>query len=192
MRNGIIGVVVGFVLAAAPNTASAQAKQGDREVLVGGNLTSTNSSFARSTNGDFVFGIGYFMTDRFEINVNPIVTISNSGGSGFASGSNTTADFGLSSSAQYFLGAKASKVKPYVGASAVFNSFKTQDRFDPVTFQTQGGSLIDNLFTAGVFGVKNYFTDRAALDLNASYGFNVSHPGDLQLLKVNVGITYLF
>jgi outer membrane protein W len=190
MRNAIIGVVAGVVLAAAPGTASAQAKQGDKEVLVGGNLFAINSTVSTTTQGQFNFGVGYFLTDRFELNVNPVLSITSGSAAGF--GSSTSADLGLASSVQYFFGARTSRVKPYIGGTAIIESFKTQDSFDPFTGRSSGGSLVDNLFTGGTFGVKNYFTDRAALDFKASYGFNPTHAGDFRLLQVNVGITYLF
>ena len=40
--------------------------------------------------------------------------------------------------------------------------------------------------------MKNYFTDRAALDMGASFGFRPNAPSDFQLLRFNIGITYLF
>src|SRR5712692_5652308 len=113
MRRFVVILVVGILATLAPRTASAQAKQGDTELLVGGNLFSVMSSGASITNGQFNFGIGYFVTDRFDV----------------------SGDLGLASAVQYFFGEKASKVKPYVGGTVIVQSFKTRDQ---VSFSPNG------------------------------------------------------
>src|SRR5262245_25493495 len=206
MRRLAIVLAVGILAGLTPRTASAQAKQGDSEVLIGGNLFALTSNNLNTVNGQFQFGYGYFVTDRFEVNVSPVVSVTSSTtttpptfdprtGRILSTGSTTTnidGDLGLGTAVQYFFGAKASKVKPYIGGSLIVQSFKTRQQVDPVTFRTTSGSISDNLYTGGNFGLKNYFTDRAALDFKLSYGVQPSHAKDLQLTQVSVGITYLF
>jgi len=194
MKQGAVWfVVLGMLALAAPQRAYAQAKQGDKEVQAAGNVFSVLSSGSSLTNGQFQFGVGYFLTDRLEIAVTPVVSITgtkqttptfNSRGQiiGSSSTTNVDADMGVSTNMQYFFGASSSKVKPYVGTTFIVESFKTGD----------GGSLADNTFLGANAGVKNYFTDRAALDLGASFGFRPNAPSDFQLLRFNIGITYLF
>lgn len=195
MRRVAIVLGASILVWLAPRPAHAQAKQGDSEVLIGGNLFALMGSGSANTTGQFQFGYGYFFTDRLQINVSPVVSVSSSQTVSVVNGStttNVTGDLGLGAGVQYFFGAKASKVKPYVGGSLVVQSFKTHDQINPVTFVTTSGSISDNLYVGGSAGLKNYFTDRAALDIKASYGVNPKHAGDFQLLQVIVGITYLF
>lgn len=162
---------------AVPGVASAQSQKGDKEVGIGGNMFTMISSGSTFSVGQFQFGVGYFMSDRLEVGVTPILMVSGGAGTG------VSADMGLSTKAQYFMGQTASKVKPYVGGSFIIQSFKSQ---------AEGMSVADNIYGAGTAGVKSYFTERAALDFNASFGLMLAHPGDGQILQLNIGITYLF
>jgi hypothetical protein len=166
---------VAVAMLAVPSVARAQAKEGDKEIKIGGSLFSIVSSGSTFTTGQFDFGVGYFVSDRFEITVAPRITVSS------GAGSSVDVDGGVSFQGQYFFGAQSSMVKPYIGVTEIVESFKTS-----------GGGFKDNLYTGAIFGVKNYFTERAALDVNAQYGFRTSAPADYQLLSVTVGITYLF
>jgi hypothetical protein len=174
--------VLAAMMIGVPSLAKAQAKEGDKELRVGGSLQSVIATGFGTTNGTFDFGIGYFLSDRFEISVAPRITVSATKFSAFGqSETNWDTDGGVSFQAQYFLGAQSAKLKPYFGGTAIIQRFKTD-----------GGSFGDNLYAGGIFGVKNYFTDKAALDFNGQYGFRPSSPGDFQLFTFTVGITYLF
>ena len=181
MRRLLAVTCVAVAMLAVPAVARAQAKQGDKEVKIGGSLFSVMSTGSTFTSGQFDFGVGYFVSDRFEITVAPRITVSASGSGSTSGGSSVDVDGGVSFQGQYFFGAQSSMVKPYIGVTEIVESFKTN-----------GGSFQDNLYTGAIFGVKNYFSDRAAFDVNAQYGFRTSAPGDFQLLSVTVGITYLF
>lgn len=188
MRRMLGVACVAVVALAIPAAARAQAREGDKEIKIGGSMFSVVSSSTSFTSGQFDFGIGYFISDRFEITVAPRVTISANSepvvnSRGVQTGTTTAVDVdgGVSFQGQLFFGAKTSMVKPYIGITEIVQSFKTS-----------GGSFQDNLYTGAIFGVKNYFTERAALDVNAQYGFRSSAPKDYQLLSVTVGITYLF
>jgi outer membrane protein W len=175
--------LVGLFAIAAPPAASAQAKRGDKEIQVAGNVFSVLSSGSSMTNGQFQFGIGYFLSDRFELAFTPILSITGSRQTfGSTSAASVTADLGVSTKGQFFFGGAESKVKPYVGGTFIVQSFKT----------STGGSIADNTYIGSNVGVKNYFTQRAALDMNTSFGFRPNAPGDFQLLQFNIGITYVF
>jgi hypothetical protein len=47
------------------------------------------------------------------------------------------------------------------------------------------------MYLQGRGGVKNYFSERAALDMSASYGTQLKN-SDFGLFRFTVGITYLF
>ena len=124
----VIGlVVVGLVF---PQVAQAQAKKGDKEVSIAGNLFSTIGGEANTTSANAVFGVGYFMSDRLQIGVQPILSIStssqqrevvNSRGqvTGFVTDRTITTDVGASAKMLRYFGESAGKIKPYFGATLV-------------------------------------------------------------------------
>jgi outer membrane protein W len=192
-RVGQLILLCALLILALPWAARAQAKQGDKEVQIAGNAFTLLSSETTSTNGQFQFGLGYFVNDRLEVAVSPVVSISSSTTStpvfnavGQVISSNRTTDvsgdLGVATKVQYFFGATASKVKPYVGGAFIVQSFKSGTN----------GSIGDNTYLGGNAGVKNYFTDKAALDMSGSFGFRPSAPGDFQLFQFTIGLTYLF
>lgn len=183
-----VRTVVATLVLVAPSLAQAQATQGDREVQVSGNLFQTVGGEAGLSMGNFIFGLGYFITDRMQIAVQPILTISsfstevpqfNSRGviTGTTSERQTDADLGISTKVLRFYGESSARMKPYLGGTFIIQSLKNAG---------------DSSFVAGNFGVKNYLTEKAALDFNGSYGFSLTDPGSGQLLQVSVGITYIF
>lgn len=184
MRNvlAVIGLLI--LTLAVPQTAQAQATQGDKEVLVQGSLISTlgDSSF---TNATAVLGLGYFVSNRLQIGVQPIISISSfsqptfNPRTGAITGEETTITTTVGSQAkvQYYLGEDQAKVKPYVGGSFIISDFSDAG---------------NTAFAAAVFGVKSYLTEKAALDFNGSYGFGVSAPSGTQMLQVFAGISYIF
>jgi hypothetical protein len=197
MRRLQVSVFLAMLFLMAPALVHAQAKAGDKEVLVAGNMFSIISPDFTSTSGNLIFGLGYFVTDRTQLLVQPIFTISSQntpsqpevrdpftgrvlipaqGG-----GTSVDVDAGVGVGYSFFFGASSSKVKPYLGANLDIQSFKTQN----------GGSVADNMYLQGRGGVKNYFSERAALDMSASYGTQLKN-SDFGLFRFTVGITYLF
>jgi outer membrane protein W len=174
----------------APRAASAQAKAGDKEVLFAGNLFSLNSPQFTTTSGQILVGIGYFASDRLEVGVRPLITISTQStqaqsfgfGQTIPASSSTDVDGGVATSAQYYFGQSSSRTKPYLGAQLQLQSFKTKN----------GGSFADNFFTQALFGVKSYISDRTAFDFSGAYGFRPSAASDFQLLTIQAGFTVLF
>ena len=197
MRRLQVSVLLAALFLMAPSLAHAQAKGGDKEVLIAGNVFSTFNPGSTTTSGNIIFGLGYFVTDRTQLLVQPIFTISGRGTDptpevrdpfsgrvlipGTPGSSTVDVDAGVGVGYSFFFGAQSSKVKPYLGANLDIQSFKTQN----------GGSVADNMFFQGRGGIKNYFSERAALDMAASFGTNIKN-SDLGLFRFTVGITYLF
>jgi hypothetical protein len=207
MRRFQIPVLLTALLLAAPSLAHAQAKSGDKEVLIFGNFTSLSQKLGGSlgnidtSSGTFSLGIGFFVSDRIEIGVGPRFTVSTNtipgqpaqpevrfgntvivpGRAAIPASTDVDVDGGLSGSIQFFFSEASSRTKPYVGGQMNVNSFKTN-----------GGEFADNLFAQFLVGVKNYISDRAALDFSSAYGFRPNAPSDFRLLTVQVGITVLF
>ena len=197
MRRLEVVSVLAALFLIAPSLAHAQAKAGDKEVLVAGNVFSFIQPNSTSTSGNLIFGLGYFVTDRTQLLVQPIFTVSSSSTPaqqevrdpftgrvlipGQAGSTTVDVDAGVGVGYSFFLGATSSKVKPYLGVNLDIQSFKTQN----------GGSVADNMYFQGRAGLKNYFSDRAALDFSGSYGKQLKN-SDLALFRFTVGITYLF
>jgi hypothetical protein len=209
MRRLGIGVLFIVGIFAVPRAASAQAKQGDKEIKVGGNVFALMGSGGGTTTfGQFDYGVGFFVSDRFEVSVSPTLRVQANPVAGRPAlpgtpalvlggrvvvpatpdvpavepGTDWNIDSGFATQAEYFLGEKSSRVKPYVGGTFIIQSFKTDN----------GATFSDNMYSGGVFGLKSYLTPKAAFDFNGQYGFQTSHPGDFLLLQFTVGITYLF
>jgi hypothetical protein len=194
-RLQVMGLAAFFLT--APSLAHAQAKAGDKEVLVSGNVFSNVNPDSTSTSGSLLFGLGFFVSDRTQLVVQPMFTISSSNTPaiaefrdpftgrvlipGQAGSTGVDVDAGVGIGYQFFLGAQESKVKPYIGANLDIQSFKTKNN----------GTLADNMYFQGRAGLKNYFSERAALDFAAAFGRQVKN-SDLGLFRFTVGITYLF
>jgi hypothetical protein len=195
MRLFKISVIV-CTLLVLPALASAQAKRGDAEVAVGGSLFSVVSTGSSTSSGQFNFGVGYFVTDRFEVGIAPTLRVSadtqkatpevRSGNivilPGSPGGTTWDVDAGLTTKGQFFFGAQGARVKPYAGGTLTIQSFKTPE----------GGKMSDNLYSGALFGVKSYLNEKTAIDFSGEYGFRTSAPGEFQLLQMNIGFTYLF
>lgn len=195
MRLFKISIIV-CTLLALPALASAQARGGDAEVAIGGSLFSVLSEASSLSSGQFNFGVGYFVTSRFELGIAPTLRVSAEtrqavqeirfGNTvivpGSPGGTSWNVDAGLTSKAQFFFGAQGSRVKPYVGGTLTVQSFKTPE----------GGTMSDNLYSGALFGVKSYLNEKTAIDFSGEFGFQASAPGEYQLLQMNIGFTYLF
>jgi hypothetical protein len=197
MRRLQVSLVLAALFLIAPSLAHAQAKKGDKEVLVAGNVFSLISPDFKSTSGSIVLGFGYFTSDRTQVSIRPIITISSTSTPGSPEfrdpftgrvlipaqpgSTSVDADAGVGVGYQFYFGAQSSKVKPYIGGNLDIQSFKTQN----------GGSAADNMYLQGIGGVKNYLSERAALDVNASYGSRLKN-SDFSLFRFTIGITYLF
>jgi hypothetical protein len=183
-RMAIVAMFVGAVLL-GEGTARAQAKQGDSEVLIFGSVTTSiqkipdffTGDVIRTTtsSGNFFFNVGRFVTDRFQLGGGPSFNVSTSQGE-------TSTDMGVNAFTRLYFGATQSKVKPYVGAEYSVVSLNVPE----------GQSISDFQYLNANFGVKNYFSERAAIDFLGAYGFNPSHASDLQQFTFRIGLTVLF
>lgn len=188
MIRSLLRVSLLFAVLVVPSTAFAQAQAGDKEISVFGLISQDLGGEFKNTTGTAQFGVGFFLTDRFEISVAPSLTISSSTSpSTFSFVGNrlvetpgsrsTTATVGISTKAINFFGASDAKVKPYVGGE--FYIFDLE----------QAG---DASFAGANFGVKSYLSEKAAIDFNGTYGFSLKSPGDTSQIRVLIGLTYIF
>jgi hypothetical protein len=182
----IVGSAVAAMTLMLPTQAMAQATAGDREVSIAGNLfQSVGGDGGGFSTGNAMFGFGYFLSDRLQVVVQPTLTISSFSSPGFDSRGfptgdderSTTVSLSLGAKVVRYLGEASARMKPYYGGNLIIQDFE---------------AVGDTTFAAGVVGFKNYLTEKAALDINGSYGFNISSPGSGGLLQATVGIAYIF
>jgi hypothetical protein len=159
---------------AVPATAQAQAQKGDKEVLLFGNVSTFISESTTFSSGTIFVNAGVFMSDTLEVGGGPTISIS------FA-GDTTTFQTGVNAFFRKYTNAE-STVAPYFGAEVSINDIAPDE---PDT-------IANNTFLAGIAGIKNYFSERAALDIKGLFGFRANDPGAFQLLQINVGLTIVF
>lgn len=173
----VIALVV--TMLAVPALSFAQAKKGDTEVLIFGNLSSIHSTGSTSTSGTFFLNGGKFTTDLLEIGGGPTVSISTS-----SVGKTSSTDFTLGGNAfvrRYFSSKNNPKIQPYLGLE-----------LQVTDFAPEGQNFTDAMFAQAIGGVKNYLSEKAAIDFKGSFGLSPKHPGDFQLFAFQVGLTYVF
>jgi len=145
-------------------------------LLFNGQLSTFVSPAVGSASGVFTFGqavlnVGVFPSDTFEIGGGPSVSVQGGAGSG------TNATIGANGFLRKYFSGKIPTRQLFVGAELFENDFQ---------------NFSDQLFVNGTFGLKDYLSEKAALEFRESFGFNPSHPGDFQILQFTVGITVLF
>ncbi len=194
MKKTAIVVLLGLMLA-LPNIVSAQAQRGDNELLLQGLITSNLVGDTKSTFGTGILGYGRFVTNTTQIGIGPQLSISTTSQAkspavrdprtgailyaGSPGGTNTNVTVGSSFFVRQYLSRGKSTV--YVALDASVSDFSPPE----------GSSLADSLFLGGGLGFKNYLSEKTALDVVGTYGFNAKTP-DNGLIQVKVGITYLF
>jgi hypothetical protein len=158
-----------LMLICVPSLASAQAKKGDKELLLFGNLdTFLGGGNGISGSGDAFLNIGKFISDQTEVGGGPDLLFSAGGGFNVTVGANGFL--------RKYMKRKDPKVAPYYGAEASAVDFKN--------FST-------TFFVSGIGGLKNYLSEKAALDVKGSVGLNPIHPS-LIIIQITVGLTYVF
>jgi len=186
MPLSLVRVSALLALLVLPTSAFAQAKAGDKEISIFGLISQDLGGENKSTTGNAQFGVGFFLTDRFEITVQPSLTISSGSTTDFqivrgqvvtTSSRHTDMTLGVSAKALQFFGAADAKIKPYVGGE--FYIFNLE-------------SAGDSSFAGANFGLKNYISEKAAIDFNGTYGFSLKHPGDSSNLRILIGLSYIF
>ncbi len=158
----MVAVVV-FLGCALP--ASAQAKKGDSEVQLFASF-SMAANEAGSAQGDIFGNYGLFATDHVQVGGGPTISI--------ARGNPVNVTFGINAFTRRYFG--GSRVQPYVGGE-----FFMFDVTDP-----------DFSYANALFGVKNYLSERAAIDFKGGYGFLIKEPGSAGLISFQIGLTVLF
>jgi len=170
MRRLAIGALLLAAMVAAPRVASAQAKKGDREVLIQGQEFSTVGSGSNINFGQGIFNIGVFISDLTEVGGGPSIQISGGGGSG------VTTTVGFNGFGRRYFMISNPKVQPYVAAEI---------------FEQDFSNASTSLFINGVGGIKDYLSQKTALDISGAYGFNTNN-SSTGLVQFKVGVTFLF
>ncbi len=159
------------VLVCVPTLAFAQAKKGDKEFLTFANFNSiVGGGSGANGNGTIFANVGKFFTDTQEVGGGPLFTISAGSGNGFS----TTV--GANGFYRFYLKTKNPKVAPYFGGEGQVLDFSDTS---------------NTFFVNGVVGLKDYLSQKAAIDIKGSVGFNPTTPS-IVLISVTAGLTFVF
>ena len=154
----------------------AQVEKGDSEIgFMGYYSTMIGTPNSSGGTGSIQFSYGYFLTPRLQIGIGPQVTFSQ----GF-DGSGGEANFSASAFFNFNLTTR-SKTVPYL-----FGQWYQTD-FSPDT-----GNFTDAAFLNVGFGVRNFFTEYAAINSAISYGFAFASESDDGLLLIMSGLSFFF
>jgi hypothetical protein len=159
------------VTLASATPALAQSKKGDSEVLLFGFVTMDPKAAGDSASGNFTFNYGAFFTDHAEIGGGPSINVSK----GLNGGVDST--MGVNFFLRQHFG--KAKTQPYIGGEVFVQDVENSD----------------STYLDGIFGVKNYLSEHAAVDFKLAYGTSATTPtfGERQqLLVFSVGLTVLF
>jgi hypothetical protein len=150
---------------ALATSAAAQAEAGDSEIQAYANFSMVANN-ADTANGTISFNYGKFLTDVWQLGGGPTINI--------AKGDPVDVTTGVNGFVRRYFG--AARVQPYVGGEIFL--------FD----------VTDADFTYGniIAGIKNYFSERAAIDFKGGYGILLKEPGEPGLISFQVGLTVLF
>ena len=170
----IISVVLVFLLWTM--NSFAQVEKGDSEIgFMGYYSTMVGSQSNAGGTGSIQFSYGYFITPKFQIGIGPQVTFSQCY-------DESGTEVSLSASAFFnFNLMTASKTIPYL-----FGQWYQSD------FSPANGNFTDWSFLNVGFGVRNFFTEYAALNSAVSYGFSLASASDMGLLLIMTGLSFFF
>lgn len=154
----------------------AQVEKGDTEIgFLGFYSTMVGSKYSSGGTGSIQFSYGYFFTSNLQIGIGPQVTFSKGSGS-----SDTEASISASAFFNFNLTTR-SKTVPYL-----FGQWYQSD------FSPENGNFTDASFINFGFGVRNFFTEYAALNSAISYGFAFANEADIGLLLIMSGLSFFF
>ena len=181
MRRWLSVMSVAVSILALPAVARAQAKAGDKEIQIFGNVITIITPSTRignvtfggtSATGNLFINAGVFVSDNTEVGGGPSITISSD---------DPIFDTGVSVFLRNFFGDQSAKIKPYVSVDYFIQSFNTSGN----------QSIADNQFLNVGGGIRDYLNEKTALDISVKYGFNPKN-SDLKLIIANIGITFVF
>lgn len=159
------------VLASFATLALAQASEGDKEILLNGNVTSAfgGNTGTSVTAGSLSTGLGYYFTDRVELFGSLGLSITKQALAG------TSVDAGTGVSFRYNFTQPDVKTVPYVGFAYALNSVRRPK---------------DSSFVEPNAGLKYYLRPKVALDLNVSYGHALFSNNGGHVISERVGLVF--
>jgi len=153
----------------------AQVEKGDSEIRFLGYLNRVSGDEYSSTSGSVQISYGYFITPKLQIGAGPQLTFSDGLDDGMDVQFSASVFFNYSISV-------GSKTVPYITGQWY------QSDFSP----PENGEFTDNSFITFGFGVRNFFTEYAALNTAIFYGKSLNSDMDGGLLMIMSGISIIF
>jgi hypothetical protein len=163
--------ILWILCAAAP--AFAQAGQGDKEVLLNGDVTTAfgGGGTASATTGNVSTGLGYYFTQAIEVFGALNVGFSRDALAG------TDVDAGMGMAFRYNFTRQDRQTVPYVGVQYALNSFKNAG---------------DSSYIQPNAGFKYYLQRNTAFDVNISYGHALTSSGGGSIVRESFGLVFGF
>ena len=167
-----VAMFFSFLILAIP--CSAQIEQGDSEVrFIFFYSRISGSEFSSGGSGSLMLSYGRFFTPRLQVGVGPRLNFS-------SDDDGTETSLSGSVFASYNL-TEASKTVPYLNAE-----------WYQMDFSPEVGDFTDWSYITFGFGVRNFFTEYAALNSAISYGFSLSSETEGGLLMIMSGLSFFF
>ena len=155
-------------------TAYGQVEKGDSEIRFLGYFNRVSGDEYSSTSGSIQVSYGYFITPKLQIGAGPQLTFSDGVDDG------VDVQFSASVFLNYSISV-GSKTVPYITGQWYQMDFSPED-----------GEFTDNSFITIGFGVRNFFTEYAALNTAIYYGKSLNSDMDGGLLMIMSGISIIF
>ncbi|MCK5147858.1 outer membrane beta-barrel protein [bacterium] len=154
--------------------AVAQVEKGDSEIrLLFFYSQISNDEDDSDVSGSLQIGYGYFFTPQFQVGLSPRININDG-----MSGIETTFSGSIYMGYNFTV---SSKTVPYLTGEWYQNDFSPDQ-----------GTFSDHSYLTIGFGVRNFFTEYAALNTMISYGFSMASEAEGGLLMFLSGISFIF
>ena len=185
-----LGLLLSFLLVLT-SFSFAQVESGDSEIVFSGMFMSiVGIENYSSMTASATLNYGYFITKNLEIGIGPIFTYSRS------EQTYTSYDYYGSSSEQ-----KSVNEDKNLSGTVFFSlNFSTASRTVPyitgqwyqTDFNPEDGEFSDYSYANVGFGIRNFFSEYAALNTSVNYGFSLAEDAEGGVLLVTTGVSVIF
>jgi hypothetical protein len=186
------------------NTAAySQAQKGDQEILVSGIFFVQSGDYGNSATISGNLSYGIFVTDTLQIGAGPTISYSyNDYGDAFSDYSDIFdyEDLGLEEHdltvdlnlflRQHFL-KEGSRAVYYVGGEVYLRDIFASNKSSDSSLSLPGSSFAERVYLRPAVGLKYYFLERAAFDVNIGYGFGLKK-GVGAMFSGTFGVSFIF
>ncbi len=177
MKRTLMGIIMMLLWSL---NLSAQIERGDSEIsFLGYYSTMVGTDYRSGGTGIIQFSYGYFVSSYLQLGIGPQVTFTPGYSSAYY---HSSGEVKLSASAFFNLNLNTdSKTIRYI-----FSQWYQSD------FSPPSGNLTDAAFLTFGVGIRNFFTEYAAINTAASYGISMAKNSKLGMLMIISGLSFIF